>query len=194
LDHFRELASHSKVKAIGEIGLDYYRDRTPRNLQCAVFEKQLDLAVELNLPVIIHIRDDDARNRPAMRDLLRMLSAWDVGFKASDVNICRGVLHSFSGEVDAALQAVDKKFLLGISGPVTYNNATELRKVVAQVSLHDLVIETDAPFLAPHPHRGKRNEPAFVRHIAERIAIERNVEFEIVAQATTENAKRLFRW
>lgn len=187
--HLRQLARSPRVVAIGEIGLDYYRDRAPRELQRRAFQEQLALATELELPVIVH-------NRQATVDILNILSAWQAGLVAAGAPLAAkpGVLHSFSGDLEAALQAIDLNFFIGITGPVTFRNAPDLQNVVAELSLDHLLVETDAPFLAPHPYRGKRNEPAYVRLVADKIAELHAESFETVSQSTSTNAERLFTW
>jgi len=180
----RELAGHPKVVAIGEIGLDYYRDRTPHDRQQANFAAQLRLASEVGLPVIIH-------NRDASSDVLDMLSAWRNG--ASDVLADRpGVLHSFMDEMTVADEALAAGFYLGFSGPLTYKKSIMLRRVAAEVPADRLLVETDAPFLTPHPLRSHRNEPAYVQHVAERLAEVRDASLDAIAELTTANAERLF--
>ncbi|MBE0411423.1 MAG: TatD family hydrolase [Anaerolineales bacterium] len=189
VDELRRLATHSKVVAIGEIGLDYFRDSTPRGLQRMVFEEQLNLAQDLELPVVIH-------NRQASEDLISILRDWHAGLKASGSTLADrpGVLHSFSEEVDFAHQAFEINFYVGISGPVTFQNARKLQKVVTSIPLDKILIETDAPFLTPHPFRGKRNEPSYVRLVANQIAELQNETLSSVAQKTTINANMLFEW
>lgn len=185
----RELASHPKVLAIGEIGLDYYRDYTPRQLQRQIFQEQLALAAELNLPVIIHSRD-------AMSDVLEILAGWQKSLQDSGSELAErpGVLHSFSGDEQEAKRTCELNFLIGITGPVTFNNATSLQKLVTSQPLSSILIETDAPFLTPHPFRGKRNEPARVKLVAEKIAQLHQEAYNTVAKITTGNAARLFGW
>lgn len=185
----RVLAQSPTVVAIGEIGLDYYRDRAPRELQERVLQEQLTLATELELPVVIH-------NRQATAELLDILSAWSAGLTAAESPLAAGpgVLHSYSGDLQSALRAIELGFYIGLTGPVTFRNAPELQEVVAALPLDHLVVETDAPFLAPHPYRGKRNEPAYVRLIADKIAQLHDEDFEAVARTTSHNAQRLFDW
>jgi len=185
----RELAGRDKVVAIGEIGLDYYWDTHPRDQQRKAFAGQLDLAAELGLPVIIHNRDSTA-------DVLDVLLDWTTGL-ATDGNPLAdrpGVLHSFSGDRADAERAIANGFMIGITGPVTFKNAKELQVLVAELPLDHLLIETDAPYLAPNPHRGARNEPAYVRLVAAKIADLKGLELDQVLQATHENSMRLFRW
>jgi TatD DNase family protein len=196
LDELRRLAEDPKVVAIGEIGLDDYWQRTPRELQEQAFRQQLDLAAELGLPVVVHVRDADPQNRPAMRRTLEILAAWQQSLAVRAPHLAErpGVLHSFSGDLEDARRATAAHFYVGITGPVTFKKADVLRQVAANLAVDRLLIETDAPFLTPHPHRGERNEPAYVRFVAEKIAALRGMDFERFAQVTTESAERLFRW
>ena len=192
----RRLAAHSKVVAIGEIGLDYYRDRAPKSLQQDVFRRQLALAGELGLPVIIHSRNLSQVERQATEDMLSILSEWrdQLGRAKSRIAEHPGVLHSFSDNLESAKRAIELGFFIGITGPVTFKNAVELQGIVAAVPLEHLLIETDAPFLTPHPYRGQRNEPAYVGQVAGKIAHIHQVPLETVADVTTRNAERLFHW
>ncbi len=178
----RSLSAHSKVVAIGEIGLDYYWDSVPRDQQKRAFEAQLELATEVNLPVVIHCRE-------AFPDTLEILADWT---KRTNYPDRPGVLHSFAGSLEDAKRALDIGFYLGITGPVTFPKADGLRTVARTIPLDRLLIETDAPFLTPQQRRGKRNEPAYVKWIGERIAIERAIEPDALFAATTENARHLF--
>lgn len=180
LDRLRALAGHEKVVAIGEIGLDYYWDKTPVAVQQHAFSRQLALAAELGLPVIVH-------NREAGDDVLRLLARSPLAGREEP-----GVLHSFSAPWETAAAGLELGFYLGFTGPVTFKKADELREVVARVPLERLLVETDAPFLTPQPHRGKRNEPAYVAHVAAKIAEVRGLTAGEVAAATTANARRLF--
>jgi TatD DNase family protein len=180
--NLREWAAHPKVVAIGEIGLDYYWKRVPNETQQAVFEAQLALASEMALPVIIHDRDAHA-------DTLATLASWVKGGTAPTPP---GVLHCFSGDMTMAQEALALGFYLGVDGPVTYKKAHDLQAMVTDLPLDRLLIETDAPFLTPHPHRGKRNEPAYVRYVAEQIARLHNTTLDQVAAQTTRNVRTLF--
>jgi TatD DNase family protein len=180
LEQLRELAQASKVVAIGEIGLDYYWDEAPRPVQQAVFEQQLSLAKELGLPVIIHQRDSAA-------DTMAVLRQWAAGGDHPGL-----VLHSFSGDQAMAEEALDLGFYIGISGPVTFKNARGLPELVAGLPADRLLVETDAPFLTPHPFRGKRNEPARVALVAERVAALHNLSVAEMNRQLTENTKALF--
>ena len=183
------LITKPKVVAIGEIGLDYFRERTAKELQIKAFEAQLDLAEEAGLPVIVH-------NRAATEDTLQILSAWVTRLRITKPELARqpGVLHSFSGTLDEAERAIGMGFLIGITGPVTFPKAVELQQLVSSLPLESLMVETDAPFLAPQPWRGKRNEPGYVKYSVEKIASLRKIDFEQVAEITTANAIRIFGW
>jgi TatD DNase family protein len=189
LKQLTELAGHNKVVAIGEIGLDYYRDRAPRDIQLRVFRMQLEMASELGLPVIIH-------NRQATDDVLSILSEWHIQLAGASSPLAEypGVLHSYSDNEENGLKAVALNFCVGVTGPVTFQNAKGLQEVVSSLPVSNLLIETDAPFLAPHPRRGQRNEPALVRLVAEKIAELKSGTLADVAATTTANAGRLFNW
>lgn len=176
----RRLARHEKVVAIGEIGLDYYWQRTPHDVQHAAFSAQLALAAELSLPVIVH-------NREAGADVIRLLLASPLAGKAEP-----GVLHSFSAPPEIAAQALAAGYYLGFTGPLTFKKSDELRRIAAAAPRDRLLVETDAPFLAPHPHRGQRNEPAYVALVAATLADLHEVEPAEMAAQTTANAARLF--
>ena len=169
----KRAAETEQAVAIGEIGLDYHYDFSPREVQRRVFEAQVELAVELDRPVIIHTRE-------ATDDTFDVL-------KAAGAGKVRGVFHCFTGDVPMARRALDIGFYVSLSGIVTFPRAEELRRVAAMVPADRLLIETDAPYLAPVPHRGKRNEPAFVPRVAEVIATVRGVDRAAVADATTRN-------
>jgi len=173
------LASADKVVAIGEIGLDYAKKHSPADVQLARFREQLALARELDMPVVIH-------DREAHEDLMRVV-------KDDGVPKAGGIMHCFPGSVDMALELVDMGFYISFPGVITFKNAKDQPKVAAEVPLERILIETDCPFLAPHPHRGKRNEPAYVKYVAEAIAGIRGTGFDDVARATTDNAFRAFR-
>lgn len=181
------LASQPKVVAIGEIGLDYYRERTPKDIQLNVFQMQLELAQDLGLPVVIHTRH-------SISDALDILADWVTRLKVYNQPLAArpGVLHSFSGNAQDAQRAMDLGFYIGITGPVTFKNAPELQRLVTDLPIERILIETDAPFLTPHPHRGQRNQPEWVRHIAEKIAELQHRSLEETAKITTANARRLF--
>lgn len=191
-----DLANHPKVVAIGEIGLDYYRDRTPRDLQLEILQHQLNLALELELPVILHVRNKSEEDRTCIEDLLSLLADWvtrtDPSFK--ERSHTPGVIHSFSGNVQESLKAMELGFYLGITGPVTYPKADSLREVVRAAPLERLLVETDGPFLSPQSRRGKRNEPAHVYYIVDKISEVIGQSVDLVAKQTTANAAALFKW
>ena len=208
IEHLRMLIAAPKQEgsppknnlvAIGEIGLDYYwvKESEKRAFQRGVLRQQLNLAQESNKPVIIHMREeDDAWFGPASADLLEILSEWHAALVTDSHPLAEkpGVLHSYNGNLQTAQKALALNFYIGITGPVTYKNAEEKRQIVRQLPLERLLIETDAPFLTPVPHRGRRNEPAFVVHIADKIAEIHNTTREHVARVTYQNANRLFGW
>ncbi len=193
----RRLAGSRKVMAIGEIGLDYYRRHVPRERQQHVLDRQLALAAELGLPVVVHLREEaDGQDGPATSDLMKILEAWSSGLRTTGRSLASrpGVLHSFSGSLETALRAIELGFFIGVTGPVTFKNAAGRQDLVAGLPLDHILIETDAPFLTPVPHRGQRNEPAFVQFIAEKIAGLQSRSQEEVARVTTDNARTLFSW
>ena len=196
---FRENDRINKVVAIGEIGLDYYWVKEPekRAQQCEVLKQQLQLAQDMNKPTIIHMREEnDAWFGQASVDLLEILAEWHESLHAQKHPLAErpGVLHSFNGNLDTAQKAIALNFYIGVTGPVTYKNAEEKRQIIRQLPLEQILIETDSPFLTPVPHRGKRNEPAFVAYIADKIAEIHNTTREQVARVTSQNANRLFGW
>ncbi|WKY47993.1 TatD family hydrolase [Eubacteriaceae bacterium ES3] len=175
---FSKWAQNEKVIAIGEIGLDYHYDLSPREVQQEVFIKQIALAKKVNLPIIIH-------NRESMADMERILKAH---FAAEP----GGVMHSYSGSVEMAKVFLDMGLYLSISGPLTFKNARKLPDVVKMVPLDRLLVETDSPYLTPTPHRGKRNEPAYVRLVAEEVARIKGLPIEEIEEITAQNAIHLF--
>jgi TatD DNase family protein len=198
-DKVKRLAHHPKVVAIGEIGIDYYwvKEREERAFQLEALRLQLDFAASINKPVIIHMREEnDAWIDQASIDLVRVLGEWHRELRAQDHPLAEkpGVLHSFNGNLETAQKALALNFYIGVTGPVTYKNAEEKRSIISQLSLPNLLIETDAPFLTPVPHRGKRNEPAFVIYIADKIAEIHGTTREQVAEITARNAAHLFGW
>ena len=195
----RGVRGEGKIVAIGEIGLDYYWIKEPEKQaqQRKVLQQQLILAQEVNLPVIIHMREEnDAWHGKASVDLLAILTSWQNELQTQNHPLANkpGVLHSYNGNIETAQTATAHNFYIGVTGPVTYKNAEEKRQIIRQLPLERLLIETDAPFLTPVPHRGKRNEPAFVAHIADKIAEIHMTTREQVAQITSDNAKNLFGW
>jgi TatD DNase family protein len=183
--NLREWASEERVVAIGEIGLDYHWDKSPPQTQKRAFEDQLTLAAQLELPVIIH-------NRDASDDVLTILESWAATLPNS-LKTRPGVLHSFSAPQAIAERALAIGFYLGFTGPITYKNADGLRRIAATVPDDKIVIETDGPYLTPHPHgRRDRNEPAYVALVAERIAALRGISDEGFAAQASANGARLF--
>ena len=178
LDELRRLAASEHVVAIGEIGLDYYWNNSPQAMQQEFFRRQLELAKSLGLPVIIHDRD-------AHDDTLQLL-------EAVDVSTVGGVMHCFSGDLVMAERVRELGLLISIAGPVTFKKAGDLPEIARKTPLESLLVETDCPYLAPVPFRGKRNEPAYVRYTAEKVADIRGVSLEKVAEQTTANFQRVF--
>jgi TatD DNase family protein len=198
-DRLRSLAKQTKVVAIGEVGLDYYwvTSHRARRLQQTALRIQLDIAGEMHLPVILHMREqNDARQGRCSEDLLIILEDWtvDLQHQSTGGNHNRGVLHSFSGSMETAHSAISLGFSIGVTGPITYPNAASRREIVEMLPLENLLIETDAPFLPPQPFRGRRNEPAFVKCIADRIADIQSRSPSEVYSVTSVNAARLFTW
>ncbi|PRS19339.1 TatD family hydrolase [Bacillus safensis] len=175
----KDLSQHEKVVAIGEMGLDYYWDKSPKDVQKEVFRRQIALAKEVNLPIVIH-------NRDATEDVVTILKeegAAEVG----------GIMHCFTGSLETAKACMDMNFYISFGGPVTFKNAKKPKEVVKEIPSDRLLIETDCPYLTPVPFRGKRNEPSYVKYIAEQIAEQREISFEELAELTTKNAKKVFR-
>jgi TatD DNase family protein len=178
LKWIEELASHPKVVAIGEMGLDYHWDKSPHDIQKEVFRKQIRLAKKVKLPIVIH-------NRDATADIVKILREEE----AAEVG---GIMHCFSGSVEIAKECLDMNFYISLGGPVTFKNAKKPKEVALEIPLDKLLIETDCPYLTPHPYRGQRNEPSYVKLVAEQIAEIRGVTFEEIARVTSDNAKKLF--
>lgn len=179
LDWIESLSEHEKVVALGEMGLDYHWDKSPKEVQKEVFRAQIRLARKVNMPIVIHNRKADED----VVDILKEERAEEVG----------GIMHCFSGDVAMAEECLQLGFYISFAGPVTFKNAKLPKEVAKIVPMDRLLVETDSPFLAPHPYRGKRNEPAHVRLVAEKIAQLKGLSLEEVAKQTTENAKALFR-
>jgi len=177
LEKLRALASEAKVVAWGEIGLDFFRLHSPPELQIKAFERQLDMAFELELPVIIHDRD-------AHGDLLRILKSRKRQYQ--------GVMHCFSGNYDLAMALIEMGFYISFPGTVTYKNALDIQGAASRIPLERLMVETDCPYLTPAPFRGKRNEPLYVKHTAEKIAQLRELDFKQLEEATAANTTQLF--
>lgn len=170
-------ASHPRVVAIGEIGLDYHYDLSPRSLQKEVFLRQLDLARKVGKPFIVHEREAHADTLDIIRNAARGME---------------GVFHCFSGSVETAREYLNMGFYISVAGPVTFPKSVKTKEVARYIPLDRLLVETDSPYLTPHPYRGKRNEPAYVRLVAEEIAGLRNISLENLAAATSQNVRRLF--
>ncbi|MDO9515512.1 MAG: TatD family hydrolase [Syntrophales bacterium] len=176
-DLLRELSESDRVVAYGEIGLDFFRNLSPKDLQIRRFGEQLELAAELGLPVIIHDRD-------AHRETVEMLKGRGEGLG--------GVIHCFSGDYDMAARCLDMGFYISIPGTITYKKSEALRDIVRKLPIDRLLVETDCPFLSPEPKRGKRNEPAYVVYTARRIAQIMGLPFEEVERITSQNARDVF--
>jgi TatD DNase family protein len=173
------LCQNKKVKAYGEIGLDFYRNLSPKDIQLKRFREQIGLAKELKLPIVIH-------DREAHQETLEIL-------KSERAEACGGIIHCFSGDYEMAKKCIEMGFYISIPGSITFKNASKLIEVVKKIPIESLLIETDSPFLTPEPFRGKRNEPSYVRFIAHKISEIKNISFEKVAQITSENALKIFR-
>ncbi|MDQ2086360.1 TatD family hydrolase [Herbivorax sp. ANBcel31] len=179
IEVLEDYAKNKKVVAIGEIGLDYYYDFSPKSIQKNVFERQINLAKDIKLPIIIHDRD-------AHEDVLNIVK----NEKAKEVG---GVFHCFSGSVEMAKIVMDNNFYISLGGTVTFKNARKAVEVAEYVPIERLLIETDCPYLAPEPYRGKRNYSGYVKFVAQKIADIKGMELEEVAQKTTDNAKKIFK-
>lgn len=177
IESFRRLAQHKKVVAIGEIGLDYYRDRAPRPLQRNVFQAQLGLAAELSLPVVIHTRE-------AYEDSVEIVK----DFAGS---VPGGTFHCFPGDSDQAHRVFELGFVISVGGVITYKNSL-MSRMVAEVPLEKVLLETDAPFLTPHPNRGKRNSPEYIPHICKRLSELKQVSAAEVEKVTDRTCQKLF--
>jgi len=175
----RDLCKDEKVKAVGEIGLDFFRNLSPKEVQLRRFREQIGLAKELGLPIVVH-------DREAHQETLEIL-------KSEGAKECGGIIHCFSGDYEMARACIDMGFYISIPGSITFKNAGGLREVVEKIPLDVILVETDAPFLTPEPFRGKRNEPAFVRYTAKKIAEVKKIAFDRVAEATGENALKVFK-
>jgi TatD DNase family protein len=178
LERIEQLAKHPKVVAIGEMGLDYHWDKSPKEVQQEVFRRQIQLAKKVKLPIIIH-------NRDATADVVAIL-------KEENAEEVGGIMHCYSGSLETAKQCINMNFFISFGGPVTFKNAKQPKEVAREIPLDKLLIETDCPYLSPHPLRGKRNEPSYVKYIAQQIAELREISVESLAEHTTKNAKQLF--
>ena len=177
LAQYRQMAAHPKVMAIGEIGLDYYYETIPREIQIKAFRMQMELARELKMPVIVHERN-----------------AHDDGMRVvKDFKDVTGVFHCYSGSAEMARQLVDMGWYIGFTGVLTFKNARKAVETAERIPLERIVLETDCPFMAPEPFRGKRNDPGYLFRMAERLAEIRGISVEEVQAITTENARKLYR-
>lgn len=179
LQELYDLSKHKKVVAIGEIGLDYHYEGYDKNLQKEVFIKQIDLARSLKLPIVIHSRDADKDTF----DILEETGAFNLGV----------LMHCFSGSPEMAREYVKRGAVIGVGGVITFKNARKLVEVVRNLELKHIVLETDAPYLAPEPYRSKRNEPSYIKHVAEKIAEIKSLSYDEVARVTGENALKFYR-
>ena len=177
IEQYRKLCAHEKIKAIGEIGLDYYYEDIPRDIQKNAFRMQMQLAKELDMPVIVHERE-------AHDDGMRIVKEFPK---------VKGVFHCYSGSAEMARQLVNMGWYIGFTGVLTFKNARKAVETAASIPLDRIVIETDCPFMAPEPYRGKRNDPGYLIKMAEKLAEIRGITVEEAITATTENAKRLYR-
>jgi len=175
----RKLCRNGKVKACGEMGLDFYRNLSPRDIQLKRFREQIGLAKELGLPIVVH-------DREAHEETLEIL-------RSEEAEECGGIIHCFSGDYEMAKACMDMGFYISIPGTITFKNAEGFREIVKRIPLDSLLLETDSPFLTPDPLRGKRNEPTYVRYAAQKVAEVKKVSLEKVAEITTENALRVYR-
>jgi TatD DNase family protein len=180
------LLRSERVVAVGEIGLDYYRRLSPPDVQRAAFEAQLRIAAERGLPVVIH-------NRQAIDDVLELTLPWAEKLTGGLAGRA-GVMHAFSADAEAASRAIQAGFYIGIAGPITYPNAQDRRDLALQMPMNRLLVETDSPALPPQPFRGKRNEPSYVRIVAEALGQVRGISLDETARITSENASLLFSW
>lgn len=177
IPHLKELLANPKTVALGEIGLDYYYDNSDRPIQREWFARQLDVAREVNMPVVIHSRD-------AMADTIDILKAYGKG---------DGIIHCYSGSKESAKILMDMGYYISFAGPVTFKNASTALEVIAYVPMDRLLIETDSPYLAPVPYRGKRNCPVYVAEVAKKVAAIKGISFDEVADITFQNAKKVYR-
>ncbi|GBD88324.1 putative deoxyribonuclease YcfH [bacterium BMS3Abin03] len=178
LQKIEEFAKHEKIVAIGEIGLDYYYDYSPKENQIAAFKSQVELALKLDLPVIVHNRDSD-------QDLMEIINSYCTsGLKAQ--------FHCYSGTIEDLRDLISMNYMISFTGNITFKNAEDLRNILKEVNIHHLLLETDSPFLTPVPFRGKRNEPAYIKYVAEKVAEVHNLNVEDVAKTTAFNTFRMF--
>lgn len=179
IEILKELSKHEKVKAIGEIGLDYYWDNPDREIQKKWFRSQMQLAMELDMPFIIHDRD-------AHEDCINIL-------KEFNIKKTGGVMHCFSGSAEMARQIISMGMMIALGGAITFKNAAKTVKVAQEIPLEHIIIETDSPYITPEPFRGKRNTPGYVKFVAQKIAEIKGIDVDAVAKITMSNTKRLYR-
>lgn len=177
-EHIEKLLQHDKITAIGEIGLDYYWDKTFNDIQQEVFIKQIKLANKHNLPICVH-------DREAHKDTFDILKEYNKG---SEV-----VLHCYSGSVEFAKECIKEGWYLGLGGVVTFKNAVKMKETAKEIPIEKIVLETDAPYLTPVPFRGKENQPAYVKYVAEEISYIKGIPLDEVAEITSQNAERIYR-
>lgn len=177
-EHIEKMLQHDKITAIGEIGLDYYWDKTFNDIQQKVFIKQIKLANKHNLPICVH-------DREAHKDTFDILKEYNKG---SDV-----VLHCYSGSVEFAKECIKEGWYLGLGGVVTFKNAVKMKETAKEIPIEKIVLETDAPYLTPVPFRGKENQPAYVKYVAEEISYIKGIPLDEVAEITSQNAERIYR-
>ena len=177
LEVYRQMCSHPKVKAIGEIGLDYYYETIHRDAQMRAFRMQMQLAEELDMPVIVHERDAHEDGMSIVKEFPKV----------------KGVFHCYSGSAEMARQLVDMGWYIGFTGVLTFKDARKAVETAASIPLERILLETDCPYMAPEPYRGKRNHPGYLPKMAEKLAQIRGIPVEEAIRATTENAKRLYR-
>ncbi len=178
LKWIEELSQHPKVVALGEMGLDYYWDKSPKDIQKEVFRKQIRLAHKVKLPIVIH-------NRDATQDIIDIL-------KEENASQIGGIMHCFTGSLEVAKECMEMNFYISFGGPVTFKNAKKAKEVVKEIPLDRLLIETDCPYLTPHPFRGKRNEPSYVSLVAKEIAELKGISYDELVQKTYDNARQAF--
>ncbi|MFN7037034.1 MAG: TatD family hydrolase [Bellilinea sp.] len=189
IEKLRVLCRHPKVVAIGEIGLDYYRNYAEPALQKKILAAQMELAKEISKPLIVH-------NRNALHDLMPILAKWVKTLRVSGNILAEkpGVLHAFDGDLETAHKAIELGFYVGVAGPVTFSNAKDRHTTTQAIPLTSMIAETDAPYLAPHPFRGKRNEPAWVSLVVQKIAMLKELPLERTITTLTNNGNHLFEW
>lgn len=172
------LTGKDKIVAVGETGLDYYYDFSPRDIQKESLQKHIDLSIETGLPIILHVRDSEDDIKAVLKENAR--------------ENLKGVIHCFTGDYESALFYMELGFYISFSGILTFKRSEELREVARKLPLNRILVETDSPYLAPVPYRGKKNEPAYVKYVAETLAAVRDISFEEISQITTNNCVKLF--